>query len=322
MNNKLVSIIIAAYNAEKYLRRGLDSILNQPYSNVEVMIMDDGSRDETLAIANEYATRDSRVRVFSQDNKGPAEARNRLIECSNGDYIAICDADDYNCENRFVRQVEYLDSHTDIDLVSGGFAKISALGKVVFATKNRQNPDYDAMILKGIRNPIPHGGIMFRRDIVEKIGKPFYRNIIGEDIDMLARLLFAGCRFAYMDGFVYYYQMGSLLQENFAKNLLRDKERDIISELVAGGKILDTEESLRRYSIINDKVIPNIIEAFKFKVKRLCFGLFADYVWRIKPRMLQRFIYNLAINSRYKDEEVYSFDEMEQINLQKGVHVR
>jgi len=294
-------------------------VLNQPYRNIEVLIMDDGSIDTTLSIAKEYAACDSRVRVFFQHNKGPSEARNRLIELSMGDYIAICDADDYNCTDRFVSQVEYLEAHKDIDLVSGGLAKISQSGKIIFATKKRHNLDCGKMILKGIKNPIPHGGIMFRRTIVEKIDKPFYRRVVGEDIEVLARLLYVGCRFACTDGFVYYYQMGSLLQESFHKNVVRDKEREVIAELVADGKILDREESERRYANINVAVSANCLRCVKFKITRLFFGIFARYIWYIWPCALRRVVYDVVLAMHLGVDNVYLYDEIDAINKRKTI---
>lgn len=89
-----VSILIAAYNASAHIRRALDSCENQSFADFEVIIIDDGSTDDTLSIANEYALRDDRFVVFSQENTGQGAARNRAIEMARGTYIAILDADD------------------------------------------------------------------------------------------------------------------------------------------------------------------------------------------------------------------------------------
>lgn len=90
-----ISIIIPVYNCEKYLNRCLDSLINQTYKNIEIILVDDGSSDLSSKICNEYALKDSRIFVYSQNNQGPSSARNLGIEKATGDYVFFCDSDDY-----------------------------------------------------------------------------------------------------------------------------------------------------------------------------------------------------------------------------------
>ncbi|MBO5038346.1 MAG: glycosyltransferase [Alphaproteobacteria bacterium] len=92
--NPIISVIVPVYNAEKYLCQCLDSIINQTFEAIEILCVDDGSTDSSLAILNRYASKDDRIKVFSQKNSGPAKARNVGLENSCGDYIMFCDADD------------------------------------------------------------------------------------------------------------------------------------------------------------------------------------------------------------------------------------
>ncbi len=94
-----VSVIIPVYNAEKYLRQCLDSVINQSLRDIEIICVDDGSTDGSAAILREYAERDSRVRPIRQENKGAGAARNCGIDAVNGEYIAFIDADDWLCAN-------------------------------------------------------------------------------------------------------------------------------------------------------------------------------------------------------------------------------
>lgn len=89
-----ISVIIPVYNTEKYLREAVDSILNQTFKDIEVIAINDGSTDNCLEILNEYVQKDSRVKVFSQQNSGQAIARNFGINNSNGKYIYFFDSDD------------------------------------------------------------------------------------------------------------------------------------------------------------------------------------------------------------------------------------
>lgn len=96
MNNKpLVSVIVPVYNTEKYLRKCVDSILNQTYKNLEVILVNDGSQDNSGIICDEYAQSDKRVKVIHKENSGPAYARNTGIKVATGDYIAFVDSDDW-----------------------------------------------------------------------------------------------------------------------------------------------------------------------------------------------------------------------------------
>lgn len=93
--NSLVSLIIPAFNAESTLERCLESVLVQSHAGLDVIVVDDGSEDDTCRIAEEYARSDQRVRVLRQDNRGASAARNVALEGSRGEYVMFVDADDY-----------------------------------------------------------------------------------------------------------------------------------------------------------------------------------------------------------------------------------
>ncbi len=90
----LISVIVPVYNAEDYLRYCVDSILQQSYTNLEVILVDDGAKDSSPAICDEYATQDSRVTVIHQENGGIAKAQNTGLDAAHGEYIAFSDNDD------------------------------------------------------------------------------------------------------------------------------------------------------------------------------------------------------------------------------------
>lgn len=96
---ELISIIVPVYNAQKYLDRSIQSIVNQSYRNIELLLIDDGSLDHSLAICQEYASRDSRIKVFSKENGGVASARNFGFSKMKGAWFMTMDSDDYMAEN-------------------------------------------------------------------------------------------------------------------------------------------------------------------------------------------------------------------------------
>ena len=95
MDEKLVSVIIPAYNIEDYIGRCLDSIISQTYKNLEIIVVDDGSRDHTGEILDNYAKKDRRIKVIHKENGGVSSARNKGIEVAEGDYIGFIDGDDF-----------------------------------------------------------------------------------------------------------------------------------------------------------------------------------------------------------------------------------
>ena len=94
MKEELISVIIPVYNVEKYIRFCLDSVINQTYKNLEIIIIDDGTKDLSGDIAEEYAAKDSRIKVIHKENGGLSDARNVGLDVATGKYIAFLDSDD------------------------------------------------------------------------------------------------------------------------------------------------------------------------------------------------------------------------------------
>ena len=90
-----ISVLVPIYNAEKYIEKCLDSIVNQTYENIEIVLIEDGSTDNSLEIIKEYSKQDKRIKIISIKNNGVADARNKALENATGDYVTFVDSDDY-----------------------------------------------------------------------------------------------------------------------------------------------------------------------------------------------------------------------------------
>lgn len=123
MNKSLVSMIIPAYNSEKYIERAMNSILNQTYQNIELIVINDGSRDRTSEIIEEIQQTDERIRYYEIENSGVSAARNLGLEHATGDYVGFVDADDYIELQMIELLMNKADEHS-CDLVSCIFERI------------------------------------------------------------------------------------------------------------------------------------------------------------------------------------------------------
>lgn len=106
---ELVSIIVPAYNAEKYIKRCIESILNQTYPNIEIVVVDDGSKDNTYDIVAHMAESDDRLKIYRQENQGVSAARNYGIKMAAGKYVGFVDSDDYIKEQMYENMVKHIE---------------------------------------------------------------------------------------------------------------------------------------------------------------------------------------------------------------------
>ena len=139
--NKKVSIILPAYNVEKYLSKCIESIIKQTYKNIEIIIIDDGSTDNTYAIAEEYSKIDKRIIVFYQENSGSGPARNIGIEKSTGDYIMFVDPDDW-IDKHMISDYIYLQSKFETDIILSGYYENYFINNDVKITEKKLNKKY------------------------------------------------------------------------------------------------------------------------------------------------------------------------------------
>ena len=128
MSEALVSVIIPVFNAQKYLSYCIDSLLNQTYSNIEVILVNDGSTDQSESIIQSFLVRDQRIKCISQVNAGPSIARNKgMIEAA-GEFICFIDADDFVPNNYIQLLVEKIAEGYDV--VACGYIEVSEYGRI------------------------------------------------------------------------------------------------------------------------------------------------------------------------------------------------
>ena len=116
---KKISVIVPIYNSEKYLKKCLDSLVSQTLKNIEILLINDGSSDNSLEICKNFERKYSNVKVFSHENKGVSYTRNVGLMNAKGAYITFLDADDYLSSNSIKNLISFFDKHyEEIDLVT------------------------------------------------------------------------------------------------------------------------------------------------------------------------------------------------------------
>jgi glycosyltransferase involved in cell wall biosynthesis len=186
-----VSVIIPTYNCSQYLPQAIDSVLNQTYKNQEIIVVDDGSIDNTSEIIKSYL---SKIRYVYQENQGVSEARNRGLYLAKGELIAFLDADDLFLPTKIERQVAIFDVQPEIGIVNSGFRIITENGEALMDVRRWQEiPDLTPEIWL-LYKPVLPSAMMFRREWFERVGGFDSRYFSCEDVEMTLRMVVAGCQ--------------------------------------------------------------------------------------------------------------------------------
>lgn len=192
MDQPIVSVLMPAFNAEKYIAQAVDSILQQSFHHFELIILNDGSTDGTSQIIG--GMNDQRIRVIHLDqNQGLVKARNRLVDEARGKYLAFLDSDDVAMPDRLQRQVDFLE-RGGADLCGSAYYSLYESKGQTKSSKERYT-DADIRALITISSPLCNPAVMGKAEIFKRFpysaGKDY-----AEDYSLWAQLALAGCRFA------------------------------------------------------------------------------------------------------------------------------
>ena len=189
MKECLVSIVVPIYNVENYLRECIESIINQTYLNMEIILVDDGSTDGSDRICDEYAGKDNRIVVFHQSNQGVVRARKRGIQYATGEYLCFVDADDCIKED----MVEFFVENIGVaDLITTGYHYITKKGKMIdkydgFPAGIYQTEEEMHYFLSNVIMFEHHYGSHFEYGLAPYLWNKMYRTLlvksISEDLD-------------------------------------------------------------------------------------------------------------------------------------------
>lgn len=182
MKQPLISVIIPVYGVEKYIAQCLESVINQTYKNLEIIVINDGTKDRSAEIAKEYAAKDSRIKVYDFKNGGLSVARNRGLEIATGEYISYLDSDDWLDTKMYETLLETA-MKNEADMVKCGIIETNGAAeeKITFSDvkiiNNEQHKAFENYF-KGILWTLAWNGL-YKRELAKKVKFP--DNVVHED---------------------------------------------------------------------------------------------------------------------------------------------
>ena len=283
----LVTVIMPAYNCEKYIREAIDSILNQTFIDFEFIIINDGSKDRTNKILQSY--QDPRIVVINNKrNLGIVKSLNKGLKLAKGEYIARQDADDISLPERLMKQVKYLDSRKNIGLLGCGVIEIDEYG----SEKRRWEIKRDGEVIEFIA----HGSVMMRADCIKQVDgyreelkhvedkDLWYRIAIKFGVDILGEYLYKLRRPIILSSITQANNIWQNKYVQFAKELAEErriKGKDKLDYLTKREikKILPKltfKERLQQRRLMSEQYLKGAIEYLKRHEKKI----FLKYIWK------------------------------------------
>jgi glycosyltransferase involved in cell wall biosynthesis len=299
MSSPLISIIIPCFRQGRFLAQAIESVLGQTYGQVETIVVNDGSPDDTAAVASRYL---DRIKYLEQANAGVCAARNEGVAHATGDFLLFLDADDYLAPDMLSRMVERLQAQSESDVVYGDCLHVDTEGRELSFSKAVPLPE-DAFHALLERNLAPMHCVLMRRTLAIRAG--LFDGSYGgfwEDRDLYLRLAWEGARFAMAEGAVAMYRLYPASRSNNLRLMVR------------GGRAVITKNASRHHDCERCRRgmrigLQGVRDYCYLVLSRQLFGPIAvgGIAWRIwraasslryEPRLFPRLFHEFAWRSR------------------------
>lgn len=272
-----ISVIVPVYNVEKYLKRCLDSLINQTLKNIEIICINDGSNDNSIKILEEYTQKDDRIIILSQENAGLSAARNSGMEIAKGEYIGFVDSDDW-VDLDFYEKLYYAAKNNDCDIAVADFIREHPTKKKkrLNITKEEifEKPEDKYMICKTYREGCVWNKI-YRTEFLKRIDLKFVVGMYYEDRDFTARSLFYSDKLITVPNTYYRYFVNPKSIVKKGINVIQNEHYILVRQ-----QVLD-------FIIKNHINVPDGL--YKAEIKR--FKLFGKTIFSIKESIKTKYIF-------------------------------
>lgn len=261
--HRKVSVIIPVYKVEKYLKRCIESVVNQSYKNIEIILVNDGSPDKCGEICDAYARIDSRIKVIHKENGGLSSARNAGLDIASGEYIMFVDSDDWISEDTLEKLNRYIEKGYDIINFKFRFAKEKT--ENIIKLNDKIKDSYECNLLSYI-DKLFSGELdffiwnkLYKKDLFTEVRFPEGRNY--EDLATIYKLYFKAKNIIVTDYTLYYYWLGnsnSITSNSTIKNMT--------DYLVSAKEIYEVNKN---YLQINKRDFSNVDTWYKMMIIQL-----------------------------------------------------
>ena len=292
-----VSIIIPVYGVEKYISQCLESVINQSYENIEIIVVNDGTKDNSMKIVEEYLL-DERIKIINKENGGLASARNRGIEEATGEYIYFLDSDDWIEVNTIEVLVE---ESNNLDIIYSNFWYFDEKNKKKRKNKEKikSNMSMTGEYLLGYSTEIMVWNKIYKKSFLEEKQLRFLEGIIHEDEEFTFKCYMNSPQVKYIDIYTYNYRIN---RENSIMNDIKNKEK--------------IEYSIKSFEMIVENLKKSLKDDFSEFIKLRFF---------LRERNLKNFISKKRERSISKEEiinfekELNNFDMKNFNKLEKNI---
>ncbi len=252
MQEGLISVVVPVYKVEKYLNLCVDSILNQSYTNLEIILVDDGSPDNCPAICDAYAEKDPRIKVIHKENGGLSDARNAGIEVATGKYLGFVDSDDYIAPDMYEKLYSII-TENSCDMAICQAAVVQENEKATYEDSDEvyvfeSNEALYQMISKKLFT-VNTWNKLYKRELFDKIRFP--KGMLYEDLATTYKLILLSGKVAYspMKKYAYLQRQGSIM--NLTGYKVKTDKIKIVEEMLSRLKDQELQAGMLRY-ILND----------------------------------------------------------------------
>lgn len=232
LEDKMVSVCIPAFNAEDYINDALISLLNQSYNNIEIIILDDCSTDNTVEIINSYLSLFNDIKFIKNDiNIGYLESFNKLLSHTNGEYICFLDADDWISKDKILLQVEFLNKNKDIGAVGTSIQRADRNGRLLNIEKYPKTNDEIVNYFHEKQDVCFCGSsLMIRKSTLDAVGgyNNFFKDCPGEDYDWILRMSLV-TKLANIDEVLYFYRFS---ENSLTRKVYYDVKQRYINDII------------------------------------------------------------------------------------------
>ncbi len=230
--NDLISVIVPVYNVEQYLSECIKSILNQTYTNLEILLVDDGSTDNSGIICDEFTSMDNRIKVIHKINGGLSSARNVGIESAHGNYYSFIDSDDY-VENTFLECLYRKSLQEDADICECSFFRLKMNNMIRERIFDYETLDHETAVRRLLAIPYESFVViwnkLYRKELFDKIRFP--EGKLHEDEYTTYKLLYEANKVAYVNMNLYIYRIRDKSITNSEFNSKRLEVLECIEEM-------------------------------------------------------------------------------------------